>query len=460
MIGNGNTIKEKNSKKESISLFEHVFCLPYRGKYIIYFPLRRTIMSANAELVNLLVQSRMGDSESLKKLGLDQQFIDELFESEDQYNHLTRPRQIPRFCPTSVSLFLTSRCTLRCTYCYANGGDRSLDMPLETAQAVLENIVANAREKNRWVVVNFHGGGDLGAAWPLFTEARDYLGKLTKDDEIQVQTTAGLNGFLNDDQRRWVIENINQVTVSVDGPQEIHDLHRPTADGGSSFPVVYDTLKYFDRAGYPYGIRTTVTADSVHCMDEIVEYFCQHFSCKNIKIEPMFHRGRSVRSGVQPPKAVDFIRNFRRARKKALSYGTEIIYSGARLESLTSIFCQAAGDSCAVTPEGIITSCYEVLSPDDPLAEIFFYGRFDHQSHEFVIDEEKRKHLFSLNVLNKPFCAKCFCRWNCAGDCPVKSIHHQQCSGVSEPDRCRINQAITRDQLIEVFQRANNQKRK
>jgi uncharacterized protein len=443
--------RNHRQKRES-GPFGDVFILPYRKKYIVYLPLRRTAFLANANMVNLLVRAQKGDQAALDQLGVDGHSVRAFFDIPDRYKHLAKPREVPPFRPISISLFLTSRCTLRCTYCYAEGGDRAVDMPRSMAQNILDLVLKNVLTSGAGIMeVNFHGGGDLGASWPLFVQAREYLRAITAPHGVKVRTAAGLNGYLNNAQRKWVTNNIDIATISIDGPATIHDHQRPVAGGGASFPVVSETLPYLDKAGYPYGIRTTITGDSVDRMEEIVEFFCRTFASRNIKIEPMFNRGRSVKSGVRPPKAIDFIRRFRKASKVARKWGRELIYSGARLDAISCVFCQASGDSCAVTPEGWVTSCYEVLAVEDPLSKIFFYGRFDLDKSQFVIDERKRKALYGLNLLNKPECQSCFCKWNCAGDCPVKSIHALSQEKAIEPDRCRINRELTRDQIIEAL---------
>ncbi len=432
------------------ALSDEVFILPYGTRYIVYLPLRRASFLANARLVNLLVRARKGNAAALKRLGLDEGAIGALFGAHDQYRDLARPRPVPPFRPTSISLFLTTRCTLRCTYCYAEGGDRSVDMPLSMARSILDRVLENVLAGGgKTMEVNFHGGGELSAAWPLFVEVREYLRRITAPHGLNVRTAAGLNGYLDDPQRRWIMENIDVATLSLDGPPDIQDRQRPAAGGKPSFPIVAETLRFFDRAGYSYGLRSTITADSVDRLEEIVDFFCRSFACRNIKLEPMFDRGRSVRTGIRPPTAAAFVRHFRKARKAAKAAGRELIYSGARLDAVTCVFCQASGESCAVTPEGRVTSCYEVLAPDDPLAEVFFYGRFDPKSGRFAIEEKKRKALYGLNLMNKPECGGCFCKWNCAGDCPVKSIHASSLARPSEPDRCRINRELTRDQIVE-----------
>lgn len=437
-------------------LFDDVFCIPYQGQYIIYLPLRGMILLGNTKLVNLLYQARLGDKTALNQLGVEDTIITKFFESEKQLQHLKHARKLPPFQPTSVSLFLTNDCTLRCIYCYADGGRNTTSMLWETITGVLDEVLRNVlTAKSTQMTVHFHGGGDVSAAWPLLVRTREYLREITAPHNIKIRTSVGLNGFLDAQQHEWIVHHIDSATVSIDGPPDIHNSQRPRADGGPSFEQVSETLQAFDAANFPYGIRTTATAESALHLEEIVSYFCEHFTSKKIKIEPMYPRGRASTFQARSPDAVTFVEHFRKARKIACEAECELIYSGARMEVLTNAFCQAAGVSCAVTPEGQITSCYEVLAPTDPLAHIFLYGHYDPHTRKMVVDNERRLQLFNLSVLNKPFCAKCFCKWHCAGDCPVKAIHAERTFSPDLPDRCYINRELTKDQLIEALNGAS-----
>jgi len=229
-------------------------------------------------------------------------------------------------------------------------------------------------------------------------KAKKYAENLVKNYAVCLHTTAGMNGILKASQQQWIIQNINSVTVSLDGSPAIQNRQRPFPDGSPSFQYVDRSLRAFDAAGYPYSIRTTVTAESVRSLVQIVTFFCENYSCRKIKLEPMYPRGRAADLKLNPPDAVEFIEYFRQARQIAEKTGCELLYSGARLNVLTSVFCQAAGCSCAVTPEGKITSCYEVITDSDPLADMFIYGYFDPLQNRLVADEKSRERLFNLNV--------------------------------------------------------------
>jgi uncharacterized protein len=433
------------------SLDGHVFSIPHGDRYIVYMPLIGTALAVNAGLVNLLHAALQGDRVAWKKLKAVPDLAAELGDLKKKAEAWSRPVPVAPFTPTQVSLFLTTDCTLRCLYCYARGGERKKEMPWDVLSGVVDEIVANAvSSRADRITVHFHGGGDVGAAWPLLVRGFEYAAGLARSRGIELRTSAGLNGVLNPDQRNWIVRNIGSATVSVDGPPDLHDSQRPFPDGGPSFQAVSETLRVFDAARFPYAIRTTVSAEGVSRLEETVRFFCDRFSARSIKAEPLYPRGRSETSGVEPPAAADFIRHFSRARKIASENGRDLVYSGARLESVSRVFCRAAGDSCAVTPEGRITSCYEVLAPEDPLSATFFYGRFDVGERRMIVDEERRGRLHGLSVLQKPFCGNCFCKWHCAGDCPVKSIHSNGSAPDETPDRCLINRELTKLQLLEA----------
>ena len=423
-----------------------VFCLPHDGKYIVYAPLKGLIFLTNGSFVNLLCRARDGDAEALARLGVEREVAARLFGGP-----AAEPRRADepadRFAPTAVTLCLTDDCTMRCSYCYASGGSSRARMPWDTVTGVLSEIAANARGASRAMTVHFHGGGDASAAWDLLVESRRHLRETAEADGVAVRTSIGSNGVLSDPQRRWLIENIDEATLSIDGPAFVQDVQRPLAGGRASFPIVDRTLRTLDDAGFRYGIRATVTAESVTHLAESVAFLCGAYAARRIKVEPMFPRGRGADPTLRPPDATAFVEHFRRARAIAAAHGRELIYSGARLGAVTSAFCQASGQSCAVTPAGWVSSCYEVLSPDDPLAGRFLYGRYDRERRTLVVDEGRRRALADLSVLQRPECARCFCKWTCAGDCPAKALSSAD-PALERPDRCTITRALTLDQLV------------
>lgn len=432
---------------------KNIFCIPYGKEYIVYLPLSGHIFRGNAQFVNHFFHAINGMEEYFRTLNIDNKDLENILSREEEERYFRQNEQLPEFKPTTVSLFLTSNCTMLCKYCYASSGESHQRMDKKLIYESINYIADNAKAmKGNCIGINFHGGGDISAAWDLLVYAVSCIHKIQADHGLKTKTSAGTNGILNKHQQKWLTENIDSVTLSLDGTPDIQNYNRPLKNGSPSFEKVDDTIKAFDRAGYNYAIRSTITDRSVHRLEEIVTFICENYTVKNIKLEPMYSHGRASKAELLPPDPSDFIENFRKAKKTARQHQVNLIYSGARLETLTNIFCKAAGRSFALTPEGNITSCYEVVDPVNPMADIFFYGTYNRNTNRFDINEKKRERLFRLNVQNNRYCEKCFCKFHCAGDCPVKSLTSKTFDRKFPDQRCYINQELTKDQIVEIIE--------
>ena len=164
-------------EKKTKERYNDLFCIPYqKGQYIIYLPLKKVVMLGNASLVNLIDKANSGDKDAVNKLGVSDDFFTNSLNIEKNILQSVDLGNLPPYAPTSVSLFLTNNCPLRCHYCYADGGESKLKMPWNMVTGVLDEILNNvlAAEKKQ-MTVNFHGGGDVTSAWDLLVKSKNYL---------------------------------------------------------------------------------------------------------------------------------------------------------------------------------------------------------------------------------------------------------------------------------------------
>jgi len=177
-----------------------VFIIPLLNRYLVYAPLRRAAFITNAASVNLLNRLRQGPIQPT---------------NEDEENFLRLCREIhligdegdspigtfacDGFKPSEVTLFLTTRCNLRCTYCYASSGDRSLaDMNLETAKHGIDFVCRNALESSkREFGVGYHGGGEPTMHWNVLVESFAYARQIAHENGIDVYGSMATNGVLS-----------------------------------------------------------------------------------------------------------------------------------------------------------------------------------------------------------------------------------------------------------------------
>jgi radical SAM protein with 4Fe4S-binding SPASM domain len=99
-----------------------------------------------------------------------------------------------------------------------------------------------------------------------------------------------------------------------------------------------------------------------------------------------------------------------------------------------------------VTPEGNLTSCYEILHPEDPLRDPFFYGSIPPDGSRITVDPARVNAIRNWAKRRREACAHCFCVYACAGDCAAK-VMDDTLSDSGDSRRCRITRALVFDMI-------------
>jgi uncharacterized protein len=216
---------------------------------------------------------------------------------------------------------------------------------------------------------------------------------------------------------------------------------------------VLDTIHAFDRTNFSYGIRITVTSASVELLPQSIEYLLEQAHPKHIQVEPMYVLGRGGENGLEvDPQA--FVQAFRQAKQFAEQRGVDMFYSAARVDLLTTRFCQSCGEGFSLTPEGLVSACYEVPDAGFHFANQFIIGRYDERQERYLLDGKKLERLRSHTVEQIPWCEDCFCKWHCAGDCAYKARHATMDGQFLGDPRCEITRALTLDQILSKIERS------
>lgn len=432
---------------------DDLFAIPAGpDRYYLYAPLRRAVALVNGRVVAAVAACSEDSTQPASES--DATILADLRAQGVLGDPAPMPPTFPEnyeFCPHDVTLFLTSRCNLRCRYCYADAGKKAIDMPWEVARAAIDFVATNAGVLgSRKFAIGFHGGGEPTVAWDLLVRCVEHARQKGEQLGLDAEIYAATNGLLSPEQRHFVASNFKSLTVSLDGPEDIQDHNRPKVNGQGSYKEVRETLRYFNEVGFFYSIRSTVTASTVHQMADTVSRLHEEFQINDLHMEPAWCCGRCLTTDEAPPSDAEFIARFSEAVDVGRRLGVHVHYSGARLDMLTSKFCAAPGDGFSVLPEGVATSCYEITELADPRAEIFHYGRYDAENQTFVFDRGRIAALRRLSVENLPFCRDCFCRWHCAGDCLAKVFTSSGSTQHEGSLRCDLNRALTLAQLDAV----------
>ncbi len=358
----------------------------------------------------------------------------------------------PDLIQSNAVLLLTNQCQLRCIYCYASAGEFSpRSLSVDSGKAVIDYTFNQAIANNRTSFrVDFHGGGEPSLEWRLLQEFTDY----TRKKSIPANIALTSNAIWSAQQCAWIINNINRITISMDGTPTTQNRQRPLQNYAPSSSFVMKNLRLLDDAGFSssYGIRMTACHPWKN-LSEDVNFILEATACRSIQVEPAFNQQRGAHVQPDQDQYHLFSKAFLNAYDIAYSYGANFQFSGARPGTMTRIFCTAPYNAIVVNPEDSIVACYEVVNSNHPLADISTFGKI--QDGSIHIDENKR--LDFHKMLQERFektCRDCFCRWTCAGDCYTRAFSTTDNLMLTNP-RCSMNREITKNMILNLIHQHN-----
>jgi len=418
-------------------------------KYIIYRPLTGLAFVGNRAMADLAIQwtGEVGTEKWIPtgpvtiKQKEAEDFLRRIgFFEPDPPQPASRSTQ---YQPTTAVLLMTTRCQLRCVYCYAAAGEHpAQDLPPELGRAAIDAVCRNALERgSSQFELTYHGGGEPTFNWKTLQSCTLYA----RHKPIRASISLTSNGIWSRPQCQWIITNLDYVSFSMDGSPKTQDSGRPFTSGRPSSPIVMKNIQQLDQRQFAYGIRLTSTAPWTNLPDE-VRFICQETSCRSIQVEPAFNilRGGHGKPGIEEAQA--FIEAFMEAYDVARQAGCQFYYSGARLGLVTDIFCSAPMGALIVNANGDLVACYEIADRQHALMGISIIGKI--QDGAPVVDEKARSSLRQLMAERRASCRECFCYWSCAGDCYTRAFQDGPGGHLQHDRRCDINREIMRRLLL------------
>ena len=423
-----------------------LYLIPFQDKFLIYRPLTGLLFLGNRAMAECAEKyCRSHDRKELADEPEALNFLDAIGFTRPDAPVPPEP-DLKTYMPASAALLMSNRCSLRCIYCYANGGETNdLDLDPALGRAAIDMVSENARKLGKdHFTVTFHGGGEPTVHWSALTALAPYARRKPLPAKLYMVT----NGCWNEEQGKWLMEWLDEMMISMDGAAETQNRQRPAPGGKPSFDIVMRSVDQLTKAGYPFTIRMTVTPEHFDRLPENVRFLSENTGCMEIQAEPAFYEVRGAHGTVYRDQGQRFAKAFLEAWDIAMANGKYLFYSGARPETITSAFCEAPlGESLTVNPLGQVTGCYETTGRDGQCGGVF--GHAD--ASGITIDEEKRLEQMNAILRRKDKCGDCFCYYHCAGDCFTR--------GTETPDaewpynRCEINRTITLELLLRKLAR-------
>lgn len=268
---------------------------------------------------------------------------------------------------------VSGSCNLRCSYCFyaderAKGGTSSFgSMTRETMHAIVD---CGLREAEGSLHLSFQGGEPTLRGLAFYQDLTAYVKqalveKQTFEDRptsrakqhsgrkrspVTVQYSLQTNGLLlDDDWCSWLHENNVLVGLSIDGPKELHDRYRRSAEGAGSYAAVLRAAERLRRHGVAFNTLTVVTEDAARKGQRIANFFekqgfryQQYIECLDPLDEPAGQHTYSL----TPARYGEFLKASFDAWYQAFQAG-RYVYN-RYFENLLMILAGQVPESCAL----------------------------------------------------------------------------------------------------------------
>lgn len=188
-------------------------------------------------------------------------------------------------------LQITQDCNFKCRYCTFSG-DGSMDrkhskktMPWNIAKKALDFAISNNRY-NHSFSVSFYGGEPL-LEFPLIKKCVEYVNQALLGKEIRYHLTTNVS-CISEEMVSFFIANNFLITLSIDGPQELHDKNRRmAATGMGTFEFIIKKLQMIHDMSEDFFRTMNINCvwDMENDIEEIIGFFNNHPLLSKLKLE-------------------------------------------------------------------------------------------------------------------------------------------------------------------------------
>ncbi|MBR9689865.1 MAG: radical SAM protein, partial [Candidatus Altiarchaeota archaeon] len=183
---------------------------------------------------------------------------------------------------------VTNACNFACKYCYADA-ETTNHMSVETSKKVVDFMFQSPAKT---LVVEFSGGEPL-LNFDAIKTVVEAVNARKSDKRIGfAMIHNGSNWDMN--KVNFFLENRIGVCFSLDGPEDIHNLHRPYRSGGGTYKDVVKWIRILQKSGFN-GLNAlpVITKHSLSRGREIVDEYLSH-GFRIVRFKYLGYFGRAV----------------------------------------------------------------------------------------------------------------------------------------------------------------------
>ncbi|OGT60953.1 MAG: hypothetical protein A3E85_03285 [Gammaproteobacteria bacterium RIFCSPHIGHO2_12_FULL_45_12] len=201
-------------------------------------------------------------------------------------------------------------CNLNCSYCYLPGRRNTKRMPHHILAASLKLIFnrpfSEDPRRHEKLKILWHSGEPLLAGIPFFKTALKLIQQynvhhIPVSMEFQTNATPITQAWCD-----FIKENHLNVSVSIDGPEFLHNRYRINWQGKGSFKLVMRGIHHLQKNNLPLRAICVLTKDSLDYPDEIYDFFTKtgfESVCFNVEEQEGIHTHSTMSLREQAPSS-------------------------------------------------------------------------------------------------------------------------------------------------------------
>jgi len=358
-------------------------------------------------------------------------------------------------------LLLTDACNLRCRYCFVEealpSGHEFSYMDADTARRGLR-FFANTITKNPSdrkidkTTIIFYGGEPL-LNKEAFLASISEIEKLKKEELLSSNSSITLltnATVLDNEVIDALLRSKISVSVSLDGPQDIHDKNRIFANQQGTFQTVFENIKRLKEEGVQVGISCTISRQNLGSLEEIFNWFTTELDIRglgfNMLIDlPEVAQADKVYAKIATRKIINC---YKIAREKAIYEDRMMRKVKAFVnQSLHLVDCGGCGNQIVITAKGLMGPCHAYMPSNK-----FFPGNLNNPDFDPFEDPIFRE-WSSRSPFNIPECQYCSAIGLCGGGCPYNADLKRGSIWLVDPNFCIHSKEILEWLIWDLYEK-------
>lgn len=316
-----------------------------------------------------------------------------------------------------LNLPLSNICTMACKYCSeaTYNASQSTNLSLNDGIAIVNeyiNYVQNKKSVNT-IRLSFDYGGEPSCQLDSLQHIVDFFRKRCADCGKTAIVQVTTNATCSAKQMENLISIVDEIIVSMDGYQELHEKYRVHLSGKSFYAQIMDNAKTAYRLGKLKQISSVITKDTLEDIPRYANFFIQNFPNTHIKVSPAIVTGAAETNRIERLSGDEW-RDLVRTVKEIAGESIILIDSKPekRMDKIYLYGCEHMNMCnwfCWLN--GSITCC------TDRESESYIIGHF--KDAVVCMNFRKMEDLtFANEITHISKCEGCLAKYYCAGGCP------------------------------------------